>query len=97
VSSIEGRSMGAMSIRNNDNSDCPIKYPDPNSKEYCECVVGRADNFVCSTYHLSTSPHHHHESGVLMVGAVVLVVGMGVGGVAFCVSHSDKYTLFISS
>ncbi|ELR11265.1 uncharacterized protein ACA1_127460 [Acanthamoeba castellanii str. Neff] len=36
VSSIEGRSMGAMTIRNNDNSDCPIKYPDPNSKEYCD-------------------------------------------------------------
>ncbi|ELR11274.1 uncharacterized protein ACA1_127650 [Acanthamoeba castellanii str. Neff] len=47
LSSIEGGSKGAMTIRDNDNSDCPIKYPDINSKAYCECVVGRSDNFVC--------------------------------------------------
>jgi hypothetical protein len=37
----------AMSIRQ-DNSQCPFKYPDINSKAYCECVVGRSDNFVCN-------------------------------------------------
>jgi hypothetical protein len=73
----------AGDTKGNDKSDCPIKYPDPNSKEYCECVVGRADKIVCSTYHLSPSPITITRVGaiMLMVGAVVLVVGMGVGGV----------------
>jgi hypothetical protein len=48
VSSIEGGSKGAMTIRDNDNSDCPYKYPDLTSKDYCECVVGRSDNFICN-------------------------------------------------
>jgi hypothetical protein len=48
VSSIEGGGMSATTTEDKDNSDCPIKYPDPNSKAYCECVVDRTDNFVCN-------------------------------------------------
>jgi hypothetical protein len=38
----------AMTIRDTDNSNCPYKYPNLNSKDYCECVVGRSDNFICN-------------------------------------------------
>lgn len=48
VSSTEVGGMSAITTEDKDNSDCPIKYPDPNSKAYCECVVDRTDNFVCN-------------------------------------------------
>merc|ERR1712070_46017 len=86
VSSIEGGSKGAMTIRDNDNSDCPYKYPDITSKDYCECVVGRSDNFICN-YDCSCS-----LGGVLCVsssctlstGAILVIVGVVVGGVSLC-------------
>jgi hypothetical protein len=43
----------AMTIRDTDNSNCPYKYPNLNSKDYCECVVGRSDNFVCNVRPIS--------------------------------------------
>ncbi len=58
VSSIEGGGMSATTTEDKDNSDCPIKYPDPNSKAYCECVVDRTDNFVCNVREPRTELTH---------------------------------------
>jgi hypothetical protein len=48
VTSIDGGAKDAITIRDTDNSNCPYKYPDITSKDYCECVVGRSDNFICN-------------------------------------------------
>ncbi len=53
VSSIEGGGMSSTTTEDKDNSDCPIKYLDPNSKAYCKCIV-KGTNNKCS------SPCHPH-------------------------------------
>ncbi|ELR11269.1 uncharacterized protein ACA1_127600 [Acanthamoeba castellanii str. Neff] len=86
VTSIDGGAKDAMTIRDTDNSDCPYKYPNINSKDYCECVVGRSDNFICN-YDCSCS-----FGGVLCVsssctlstGAILVIVAVVVVGVGAC-------------
>jgi hypothetical protein len=53
-----------MTIRDTDNSDCPYKYPNLNSKDYCECVVGRSDNFICNVRPISLSLSLSHIPSV---------------------------------